>query len=662
MPLPTPQLDDRRFQDIVDQAKRLIPTYCPEWTDHNVSDPGVALIELFAWMTEMLLYRVNQVPEKMQIKFLELLGVQLEGPRAARAPVTFYLSSPQPAEIVIPADTEVATIRTETSPSLIFTTETALAIRPPNIKAVFTRSAANRWVPHNLAQLGLSLPRIPVFSPAPAVGDGFYIAFEADHSQHVLALVLRCEEAGGAGVRLSNPPIEWQVFQGGPSPWATCEVELDETGGFNKSGSVILHLPHMVQTELNGTAGFWLRCRLTEAQNDPDNSYRVSPDLEWIRAEARGGTVVSRHATSVMNEVLGRSSGSPGQRFQLLSTPLLSRDPERDYLLVERGDGVTERWSEVADFGDSGRDDPHYTLDNLDGTLTLGPMLLQPDGSVWHFGAVPPRDSLLRFSRYQHGGGVQGNLPRGAISVLKTSIPYVAQVVNRAVAEGGRDAQSLEDARLKVPRYLRTRNRAVTADDFEYLATQLTDVARACCLAPAAQPDNGSAPPPGRVTVVVLPRLDAVVGSIPLEQMQLSAELKMAVESDLSNRCLVGIRPEVRGPEFVSIAVQTRLRLPQRAAPTMRDEVRQRAEAALYAYLNPYTGGPGRDGWPFGRDLHVSEIYSLLQRVPGVEFVEDVQVTLVDVERNSRTPLNQPRLAIRNGGVVCSATHQVTVV
>ena len=64
MPLPMPPLDDRHFQDIVDQAKLLIPHYCREWTDHNVSDPGVTLIELFAWMTDMLLYRVNQVPEK----------------------------------------------------------------------------------------------------------------------------------------------------------------------------------------------------------------------------------------------------------------------------------------------------------------------------------------------------------------------------------------------------------------------------------------------------------------------------------------------------------------------------------------------------------------------------------------------------------------------
>src|SRR5947209_6531638 len=117
MPLPTPSLDDRHFQDIVDQAKRLIPHYCREWTDHNVSDPGVTLIELFAWMTDMLLYRVNQVPDKNYIKFLELIGVQLEEPRAATAPVTFYLSTylstAQSAEVTIPADTEVATVRTE---------------------------------------------------------------------------------------------------------------------------------------------------------------------------------------------------------------------------------------------------------------------------------------------------------------------------------------------------------------------------------------------------------------------------------------------------------------------------------------------------------------------------------------------------------------------
>src|SRR2546421_4035490 len=123
MPLQTPSLDDRHFQDIVDEAKRLIPHYCPEWTDHNVSDPGVTLIELFAWMTDLLLYRVNQVPDKVYIKFLEMIGVRLDPPRPASCPVTFYLSAAQPHRIVISEGTEVATVQTEVTPAIVFTTQ-----------------------------------------------------------------------------------------------------------------------------------------------------------------------------------------------------------------------------------------------------------------------------------------------------------------------------------------------------------------------------------------------------------------------------------------------------------------------------------------------------------------------------------------------------------
>ena len=85
MSLPVPNLDDRRFQDIVNEAKALIPTYCREWTNHNVSDPGVALIELFAWMTEMVLFRLNQVPDVFYTHMLNLIGFEPFAPSAAKA-------------------------------------------------------------------------------------------------------------------------------------------------------------------------------------------------------------------------------------------------------------------------------------------------------------------------------------------------------------------------------------------------------------------------------------------------------------------------------------------------------------------------------------------------------------------------------------------------
>src|SRR5262245_60282134 len=136
MTLTVPKLDDRHFQDLVDEAKKRIPYYCKDWTDHNVSDPGVTLIELFAWMVDILLYRLNQVPDLHYIKFLEMLGVKLKPSVPAHAPVTFWLSTPQNLDVVIPAGTQVASTQTETELSIVFTTDDDLQIHLPKLSEV----------------------------------------------------------------------------------------------------------------------------------------------------------------------------------------------------------------------------------------------------------------------------------------------------------------------------------------------------------------------------------------------------------------------------------------------------------------------------------------------------------------------------------------------
>ncbi len=662
MPLPTVQLDDRRFQDIVDQAKTLIPQYCPEWTDHNVSDPGVALIELFAWMTDLMLYRVNQVPDKMYVKFLELIGVRLEPPRAARAPVTFYLSAAQPGEVVIPGDCEVATIRTETSAAIVFSTETPGTIRTPELVGAFTRDIDRKgegeWAQHDLGQIDLPGQQIRIFSDDPRPGDAFYLAFRTDLSHHVLALILECEVAGGAGVDPTDPPIVWEVWQGGADRWAVCDVESDGTGGFNWSGEVLLHLPAMAEVNFRDLSAYWLRCRLVEARPGTA-TYEVSPELGRMRLESRGVTIMARHAVTVPNELIGRSDGTPGQVFQLAQPPILTCDPARDYLVVEPPGEPPQSWREVSDFGDSGSADRHYVLDATDGIVTLGPALLQPDGSVYRFGAVPPKGAGLRFSRYQRGGGVIGNVPRGMLSVLKSSIPYVARVTNRRSAAGGRNAQSLDDAKLRAPQMLRTRTRAVTAEDFEFLARQVAGVERARCLAPWSQPGAADQPRPGEVVMVVLPQVDDPRGYIAPERVTLAAELKQAVEAHLGERKLIGTRVEVRAPHFIWVSIDAKVRLPERSDPALITEVRQRAEAELYRYLNPYLGGPEGQGWTFGRDLHVSELYALLQRIPGVEFVDELSISIREPGSGSAPRPAPPRLALPPHGLVCSDVHRV---
>src|SRR5437763_4932180 len=142
MALPVPNLDDRRFQDLVDDAKRLVQQKCPEWTDHNVSDPGVTLIETFAWMTDQVLYRLNRVPERNYVKFLELIGVRLFPPTAARAAITFWLASPQTATVHIRPGTQVATRRSDTDEAIAFPPSATFRSFPPGFPGSPPRWAA----------------------------------------------------------------------------------------------------------------------------------------------------------------------------------------------------------------------------------------------------------------------------------------------------------------------------------------------------------------------------------------------------------------------------------------------------------------------------------------------------------------------------------------
>src|SRR5689334_613378 len=124
--IPPPKLDDRTFNDIVEEAISMIPRYAPEWTNHNASDPGITLIELAAWMTDLLIYRLNQVPDKNYVAFLNLLGIKLRAPRAAKAITRFTLVEgaakqrvPRGSQVSTPQATEEFTVTFETARDIV---------------------------------------------------------------------------------------------------------------------------------------------------------------------------------------------------------------------------------------------------------------------------------------------------------------------------------------------------------------------------------------------------------------------------------------------------------------------------------------------------------------------------------------------------------------
>lgn len=665
MSLPTKNLDDRTFQQLVDEARRRIAASCPTWTDHNVSDPGITLVELFAWMTEMILYRLNQVPEKNYVKFMELLGLRLREPEPAHTEVTFYLSSPQGSKIVVPSGTEVATVRTETRPATVFTTDADLEVDPPTLMALVTRGvtvdksgdAKRRYQSHNLKQLGVSGYQFAAFSGAPKVGDALYFGFENDLSDHVLGLELECESALGTGIDPSNPPWHWEVWHGGEGDdrWRPAVVEEDTTGGMNQTGLVRLRLPRMRPRELGKQRGYWVRCRVTEPEVEGTN-YEKSPMLRDVMAGSWGGTVHATHSSLVRDEVIGRSDGSPGQLFQVENRPLLRRKEGETIEVRQQGEEEPwEAWEEVGDFSESRPEHKHFTCDSRTGEVRFGPALRQPDGSVRAFGAIPPRGASIRFRAYRHGGGVEGNVQAGMLTVLKTSIPYIDSVVNHMGAIGGMDAESIELAQVRAPHWLRSRGRAVTPEDYESLAMEADPrVHRTRCVQPGPTGGNGTSS--GQVFLMLVPKVARPEARLTLEQLRISDDLRESVAAYLDDYRLLTVRLDIREPEYIWVSVALEISATPNADP---ERVRVDVEQRLHRLLNPVMGGPEGVGWPFGRDLYPSDIYASLQGVAGVEYIESMSLRLAPPEGEPKDVSGGVSVPVH--GLVASAEHKVNV-
>ncbi len=308
----------------------------------------------------------------------------------------------------------------------------------------------------------------------------------------------------------------------------------------------------------------------------------------------------------------------------------------------------------MVDFSESGAGDLHYTLDSVSGEIQFGPQIRQPSGEERQYGKIPPQGRQIRFTSYRWGGGVIGNVGKETVTVLKSSIPYVASVTNFSAAVGGRDAETLEAAMIRAPRVLRNQTRAVTANDFESLAIEASpQVARARCLA-AGSMTGSQAIPPGVVRVLLVPKVEDLDGPIPKEQLDLVNSVQSAVQAYLDERRLLAMRVEIAAPEYQQIAVEACVRVkPGHDLEKIAAHVKRR----LYQFINPVCGGPQGQGWPFGRSLYASDLLSLVQGTPDVEYIEEVKFFTVDWTTGQRQEINE-KLRLHANGLICSAEHQ----
>lgn len=646
MGLPVPNLDDRRFQDLVDEAKLLVQRRCPEWTDHNVSDPGVTMIELFASMTDQLLYRLNQVPDRNYVKYLELLGVHLLPPTDAKCEETFWLSAPQPDVLTIPVGTRVATLRTETEDAIAFSVVEDVDIVPCELTGVAASTIPGDVRDHTddlLAHRGFL-----AFDTPPKPDDALYVGLSTPVPRCAVLLRFDCF-IEGYGVDPEDPPLQWEAWTG--AGWSPCEVDEDGTGGLNRAGDVIIHVPRgHVESSVSGRRAAWLRSRATVPE-ESQPFYSNPPHIVALSASTVGGTTLVAHSEIVEDEIIALSEGVAGQRMSLRNHPLVASGHP---LVVEvaAGDGW-EEWLATETFGECGPDDRRFMIDEAAGEITFGPAVHMADGSLRQYGAVPPKGAPVRVPVYRSGGGRHGNVARGTLNVLKSSLPYITRVGNRRPATGGVDGEDIEAAKVRGPILFRTRNRAVTTEDFEQLAREADPgTARVRCIAAG---DSGAEA--GLVKVLVVPAVGDESGRLPFEQLVPPDSMLECITSYLDERRLLGTRLVVEPPVYQGVTVVARVRARPHAD---QGRLQQQAVTALYRYFHPLLGGPDGKGWPFGRPVHVGEVFTVLQGLSGTELVEDALLFPADPITRRRGDPTQS-IQIEPNALVFPFEHQVAV-
>ncbi|HUS09299.1 MAG TPA: putative baseplate assembly protein [Pyrinomonadaceae bacterium] len=169
-------LDDRRWVDLVEDGRAMIPFYSPKWTDHNIHDPGITLIELFAWLAEMDIYRLNRIPERHLRKFLSLIGIHPYTPKAAIAILTLAAREDLTQPLLrIPSSTEFDGVDAFGETTRYRTTQTIYVV-PSELKAVQIK---NKNGFRDLTDSWRRGEEIEPFGPDAETGAEFYLGFSA---------------------------------------------------------------------------------------------------------------------------------------------------------------------------------------------------------------------------------------------------------------------------------------------------------------------------------------------------------------------------------------------------------------------------------------------------------------------------------------------------
>ncbi|HTJ46934.1 MAG TPA: putative baseplate assembly protein [Kofleriaceae bacterium] len=481
------------------------------------------------------------------------------------------------------------------------------------------------------------------FTPNSDESPAFYLGFPQKLPNDQVAVFLQLEEELGLGslpteqaeVQTSEltkyeamkkaaweneQRVVWEYWGG--KEWEPLAV-VDETTGFTGSGFINFVGPEDWAKSMKFTEErFWMRARLEMG------GFVKPPRMRRILANC----VDAFNQVTISNETLGSSDGSPMQAMKLLRGPLLEDEivevrerqhPAQDDINDLAGGGAdavrpvdpnnTEsqecwvRWKRVESFFESGPKSRHYMLDYVTGTLSFG------DGRK---GMVPPEGkNNVVCNRYFIGGGAGGNVNANTITSLTRALSYIDTVANPIPASGGADREGVEEAKARAPYTIKSRDRAVTAEDYEMLALRAsTSLARAKCV-----PDRTNR---GHVTLVVVPKSETREQDL-TRRLIPSNEVLRFIKRYLDERKLVGSVLNVIRPRYKDLSVKVTL---LRRTVGTSDRLRREIEIKLRRFMHALTGGRNAEGWEFGRPVLKTDLVHLIEEVPGVEGVDALEI------------------------------------
>jgi hypothetical protein len=639
MPLPVPPADNRRFQALVDELVARIPAHTPEWTNFTQSDPGVTLIQLFAHITESLLYRTNQIPERNRAKFLQLLGVPLTPAQEARGLAAFRNERAPKETLVVPRGSELF------AGTIPFRTATSLDVLPLEARYYVRRPIAS---PSQEQQDYYALLYASYNKPAPPTltlyetaemtgGEGIDLAWTVDKSLWIALLgrkedrqvtnedpggwnALR-EALGGRTLSLGLMPdqsAQQIVARPGRSQSATeglLRFEIPSPGpvaldGDGRPAPTYARLtaradfdplvqPGIVELALPGAAGIdtWRNLDPLEAGvgdlppmvETPDVAERL---VTWLRVRSGSSTDVKlrwvginaaqiRQQQWIASERLTDGDGTPEQERQLRQSPVLGGS----VMVMSIDNNARHDWAEIDDLRAAGPELAIPGAPNMGDPVEV--FACDAEAGLIRFGdglsGRRPKLGEALYASYACTEGVEGNVAAGTLKG-GPMLPAGVTATNPVPTWGGAEAESIAAAEKQVPRFVTHRDRLVTADDFRAIAWRTPGVALGRIeVLPAAHPDVapiavGSAP--GAVTLMAIPARDPAHPEAP----RADRPFLNALCAYLEPRRLVTTELVLRGPEYVGIWISIGIEV---AGGHAVSEVTEGVKARIKAYLSP---------------------------------------------------------------------------